>query len=125
MVTTQIILDIIMVGVAVAIIVWLKSSAAAASGASAASAASSRRMMGMMKRFGLDPGTFTRGDPQTMAIGKDLRRRCMRCRRGDHCERWLAGEVDGRNNFCPNAEEFRILAWSAMGSAPTLTVLRT
>ena len=119
MVTTQIILDIIMVGAAVAIIVWLKSSAAAAS------AASSRRMMGMMKRFGLDPGTFTRGDPQTMAIGKDLRRRCMRCRRGDHCERWLAGEVDGRNNFCPNAEEFRILAWSAMGSAPTLTVLRT
>jgi hypothetical protein len=97
---TQISVAIIMVGVAVAIIVWLQSSQAAAS---------VRRMMGMMTRVGLDPGTATRGDPRTMAIGKKARRRCRRCPREDLCDRWLAGKVDGGNTFCPNAQTFRIL----------------
>ncbi len=97
---TQISVAIIMVGVAVAIIVWLQSSQAAAS---------ARRMMGMMTRVGLDPGTATRGDPRTMAIRKEARRRCRRCPREDLCDRWLAGKVDGGNTFCPNAQTFRIL----------------
>ena len=118
MVTTQIILDIIMVGVAVAIIVGLKSSVAAAAAASPFSAASSRRMMGMMTHYGLNPRTFTRGDPQTMAVGKDLERRCMRCRHGDLCERWLAGKVKAGNTFCPNVPAFRILVLSESARLP-------
>ena len=98
---TQISVAIIMVGVAVGSIVWIHSSMAADS---------ARRAMGMMKRIGLDP---------SMTIGKEARRRCMRCPRDDLCERWLAGEVKGGNTFCPNAETFRILAGA---SAPTLTV---
>jgi hypothetical protein len=97
---TQISSAIIMVGVAVAIIVWLQSSQAAASG---------RRMMGMMTRAGLDPGAATLGGPRTMAIRKEARRRCRRCPREDLCDRWLAGKVKGGNTFCPNAQTFRIL----------------
>ncbi len=97
---TQISVAIIMVGVAVAIIVWLQSSQAAAS---------ARRMMGMMTRVGLDPGTATLVDPRTMAIRQEARRRCMRCPREDLCDRWLAGKVKGDNTFCPNAQAFRIL----------------
>ena len=97
---TQISVAIIMVGVAVAIIVWFQSSQAAASG---------RRMMGMMMRVGLDPETATLGDLRTMAIRKEARRRCRRCPREDLCDRWLAGEIKGGNTFCPNAQTFRIL----------------
>ena len=96
----QISVAIIMVGVAFAGIVWLQSSQAAAS---------AKRMMGMMTRVGLDAGTATLGDPQTMAIRKAARRRCRRCPREDLCDRWLAGKVKGGNTFCPNAQTFRIL----------------
>ncbi len=97
---TQISAAIIMVGVAVAIIVWFQSSQADAS---------ARRMMGMMTRVGLDPGTATLGDPRTMAIIKEARRRCRRCPREGLCDRWLTGEVEGANTFCPNAQTFRTL----------------
>ena len=97
----QISVAIIMVGVALAIIVWLRSSQ---------EAASAKRMMGMMTRVGLDPGTATLGDPRVMATRKEARRRCMRCPREDLCDRWLAGEVEGDNAFCPNAQAFRALA---------------
>ena len=97
---TQISAAIIMVGLIAACFVWLQSSMAAAS---------ARRMMGVMKRIGLDPWTIRRGDPQTMTIGKQLRRRCRRCSREALCERWLAGKVEGGNTFCPNAETFRNL----------------
>ncbi len=96
----QISVAIIMVSVAVAIIVWFRSSQAAAS---------AKRMMGMMTRVGLDPGTAALGDPRTMAIRKEARRRCRRCPREDLCDRWLAGKVKGSNTFCPNAQTFRIL----------------
>ncbi len=109
---TQISIAIFMVGVAVAGIVWLQSSMAAAS---------ARRMMGMMKRIGLDPGVAALGDLQTMTIGKEVWRRCGGCPREDLCERWLAGKVKGDNTFCLNAETFRILA---RASVPTLTVPR-
>ena len=97
---TQISAAIIMVGLIAACFVWLQSSMAAAS---------ARRMMGMMKRIGLDPWTIRRGDPKAMTIGKDLRRRCRRCSREALCERWLAGAVKGGNAFCPNAESFAFL----------------
>ncbi len=98
---TQISVAIIMVGVAFASIVWLYTSEAAAS---------ARRMMGMMKRIGLDLGTATLGDPRTMAIRQGARRRCRRCPCGDLCDRWLAGKVKGGNTFCPNAQAFLIPA---------------
>ncbi len=107
---TQISIATIMVGVAAVSVVWLRSSMAAGS---------ARRMMGMMKRIGLDPGVTALGDLQTMTIGKEVWRRCGGCPREDLCERWLAGKVKGGNTFCPNAETFRILAGA---SAPTLTV---
>ncbi len=103
---TQISVAIIMVGVAVAIIVWLQTSQAAAS---------ARRMMGMITHVGLDSGTATLVDPRTMAIRKEARRRCRRCPREDLCDRWLAGKVKGGNAFCPNGQTFRILA-GARGS---------
>ncbi len=97
---TQISVAIIMVGVAVAIIVWLQSSQAAAS---------AKRMRGMMMRVGLKPGIATLGEPPTMAIIEEARRRCRRCPREGLCDRWLAGEVEGGNTFCPNAQTFDIL----------------
>ncbi len=97
---TQISVAIIMPGVAVASIVWLRSSQLAAS---------ARRMMGMMTRVGLNPETAMLGDPRTMVIIKEARRRCRRCPREGLCDRWLAGEVEGGNTFCPNAQTFDIL----------------
>lgn len=98
----------VMVGVAVAGSMWLRSSMVAAS---------ARRMMGMMKRIGLDPRTVAPGNPRTMTIGKQVRRRCRGCPREDLCERWLAGEIEGGNTFCPNAETFRILAGAHANSS--------
>ncbi len=98
---TEIIAFIILVGVAAGSIVSLELSVAAAS---------ARRLMRMIQRIGLDSRTDALGDPQTMTIGIELRRRCRRCPREDLCERWLAGKVARDNTFCPNAETFRILA---------------
>ncbi len=97
---TQISVAIIMLGVAVATIMWLQSSQAAAS---------AKRMRGMMIRVGLKPGIATLGEPPTMAIIEEARRRCRRCPREGLCDRWLAGEVEGANTFCPNAQTFRTL----------------
>ena len=97
----QISFVILMVGVAIALIVWFQSSQAAVS---------ARRTVGMMTRVGLGPGTATLSDQRTMAIRNEARRRCKRCPREDLCDRWLAGEVKGNNTFCPNAQTFRTLA---------------
>jgi hypothetical protein len=64
-------------------------------------------MTAMMTRVGLDPGTFDGW--RTVAIRKVMRRRCITCPREGLCERWLAGEVEGSNSFCPNAQTFRTL----------------
>ncbi len=98
---TQISVAIILVGAAAAVMMWLQASEAAAS---------ARRMMGMMTRVGLEPGSAGRGDPRTEAIRKEARRRCGRCPREDLCDRWVAGEVEGGNAFCPNAPTFGILS---------------
>lgn len=73
-------------------------------------AASTSRMTDMMGRYGLDPGIGTYGDPRIEAIMKEVRQRCRKCQTEDVCERWLLGEIKGRNSFCPNARIFRILA---------------
>ena len=41
---------------------------------------------------------------------KEVRDRCRHCASEDYCERWLEGEVQGENQFCPNARVFRLLA---------------
>ena len=88
----------VMVGVSVALLLWIRRYMAAAS---------ERRMMSMLKRVGLDPEIATHGD--TKAIIKELRHRCRRCPSEDLCDRWLAGEEKGGNIFCPNARVFDML----------------
>ncbi len=98
---TQIGVAIVMVAATIAIMLWFQSSQAAAS---------ARRMMGMMMRVGLDSGTATLDDPATMALRKEALRRCRGCPREDLCDRWLAGQIEGGNSFCPNAQTFGMLA---------------
>lgn len=107
---TQIGVAIVMVGVALAIFMWFQSSQAAAS---------ARRMAGMMTRVGLDPETVMLGDPRSMAIREEARRRCMGCPREDLCDRWLAGKVDGDNTFCANLQTFDLL--SGASGVPSAT----
>ena len=79
-------------------------------------AASTSRRMAMMRRLALDPEIGSRDDPNSEAILRDVRRRCRRCEAEDLCERWLAGEVRGRNSFCPNWRVFRRLKRTAGGA---------
>lgn len=69
--------------------------------------ASERRMMAMMRRAGLDPEIARHGDHE--AIISAVRRQCRRCQSEDLCERWLAGEETGDNEFCPNRQIFSYL----------------
>lgn len=89
---------VFMVAVSVALIVWFSRYRAAAS---------ERRLMQMLTRAGVESEVARRGD--TEAIIKDVRRRCLRCRSEDLCDRWLAGKVEGDHSFCPNAQIFRTL----------------
>jgi hypothetical protein len=68
---------------------------------------SERRMTSMLERVGVDPSIATSGD--TTQIIKDIRKRCRSCNTEDVCERWLSGEVQGDNEFCPNASVFATL----------------
>ena len=68
---------------------------------------SERRMTSMLKRVGVDPSIAATGD--STQIIKDIRKRCRMCTTEDVCERWLAGEVQGDNEFCPNASVFETL----------------
>lgn len=93
----QLSVSILMVAVAVAVLVWLRTSM---------SAASQRRRMAMIGRVGLDPAIAASDDPATRATMDGTRRRCTKCMHEAHCERWLAGEAEGSNAFCPNARVF-------------------
>lgn len=99
---------IFMAAVIGALFIWFLGSEAAAS---------TRRMTGMMMRAGLNPGVATLGHRRARIIPKLARRRCGRCPREDYCDRWLAGEVEGDNAFCPNAGTFRALAGDSRGAA--------
>ena len=70
-----------------------------------------RRRMSMLERQGLDPEIARQGD--TRAIVDAVRKRCSRCQNEAVCERWLAGEIEGDNDFCPNTEIFKSLAEQA------------
>jgi hypothetical protein len=85
----------VMVAVSVALIAWFWRDMAAASG---------RRTMDMLAGAGV--GNIP---PDTEPIMQDVRKRCRRCPSEGLCERWLAGNVEGDNSFCPNAQIFRKL----------------
>jgi len=70
-------------------------------------AASERRMQSMLECVGVDPVIASSGN--TAQIIKDIRRRCHSCASESLCERWLAGEEQGDNDFCPNANVFATL----------------
>jgi hypothetical protein len=92
---------IILVAVSVAMLIWFRRSLVVAS---------ARRMMRMMTRADLGPAIGPEADPQTGAVMKEARRRCRNCMHEGLCDRWLAGEIEGSNSFCPNARVFRALS---------------
>jgi hypothetical protein len=83
--------------VAAALVWWFRSKLAAASRS---------RMYRMMARLGVDPNRFSEFDENTGTNMKAIRTRCRMCPSEDVCERWLAGEIEGDNGFCPNAKVF-------------------
>lgn len=64
------------------------------------------RMVRMMARVGVHPNTFSGNDDGSGFDLETVRKRCRMCPAEDVCERWLAGEVEGDNGFCPNAHIF-------------------
>ena len=68
---------------------------------------SERRMVTMLECVGLDPAIASSGDQE--AIMKEIRQRCRTCTTEGVCERWLAGDEAGENDFCPNAKVFEAL----------------
>ncbi len=92
---------VLMVAASVGLFIWLQGSM---------TAASAGRLMRMIARIGLDPGIAARRDRQAVNLMEGVRQRCARCPREDHCERWLAGELEGGNAFCPNARIFEALS---------------
>jgi len=68
---------------------------------------SERRMLGMLTSMGIDPSVTTSGDIDK--IMSEVRSRCRHCAVEDKCERWLRGEEEGDNAFCPNHEVFELL----------------
>ena len=92
---------IVLLVVTAALCIWFQRSLAAAS---------ARRLFTMMTRLGLGPALAGSGSPQTRAFMKETKRRCGNCRVEEYCDRWLAGEAEGDNAFCPNAPSFRVLS---------------
>lgn len=74
-------------------------------------AGSYRRLQAMLEKVGVDPELAGSGD--TESIMQEVRRRCSRCQSEDTCERWLAGDDAGDNDFCPNAKVLSALARGA------------
>ncbi len=68
---------------------------------------SERRMQAMLESVGLDPNLATSGEIPT--IMKEVRQRCSHCAAESVCERWLEGNEEGDNAFCPNAKVFEVL----------------
>jgi hypothetical protein len=68
---------------------------------------SERRMRTMLESVGLDPAIAASGE--IPAVIREVRQRCRSCASEDVCERWLSGDNEGGNDFCPNAKVFDIL----------------
>jgi len=94
----QVIAAIAMIGIAVAITLGFWRYLAANS---------ERRMLTMLESVGLDPEIAT--SSEIPAIMKEVRYRCRSCATEAVCERWLQGNEEGDNSFCPNAKVFDIL----------------
>lgn len=94
----QVIAAIAMIGAAAGIVFGIKGYL---------NANSERRMLSMIKSVGLDPEIVTSGDMPT--IMKEVRQRCRSCATEAVCERWLQGNEEGDNSFCPNARVFEVL----------------
>ena len=76
---------------------------------------SERRMRTMLVSVGLDSELAMSGEIPT--IMNEVRQRCRHCATEDVCERWLKGNEEGDNSFCPNAEVFEIIKkYSRAGS---------
>ena len=96
---TQILLAMVMVGVAIALVFACRRYLAANS---------ERRMQAMLLSVGLDPNIISNRDIDSVTSA--VRLRCRTCSSEDVCERWLKGEIQGDNDFCPNAKVFEALA---------------
>ena len=96
--STQTIAAVIMVGMGLALIIGYRAYLASNS---------ERRMLSMLDSLGLDPEIASSGDLNT--IMGEARKRCEACTAEDVCERWLRGEEEGDNAFCPNKRVFDIL----------------
>ena len=68
---------------------------------------SERRMRAMLESAGLDPEIAASGEIPT--IMQEVRQRCRSCNSEDVCERWLKGDKEDPNDFCPNAKVFEML----------------
>lgn len=68
-------------------------------------ATSEKRIIRMLARYGVDPDIIKHSG----AIIKNVHRRCRKCQVKTLCERWLDGDVEGENTFCPNAQLFNTL----------------
>jgi hypothetical protein len=74
--------------------------------------AAERRMLTMLECVGLDPSIAMPVQRDTVlecvidASMKVARQRCRDCMTVNLCERWLAGDQCGDNDFCPNAKVF-------------------
>jgi len=91
-------LAVMMVIMAVTLAIWFLQYKAALS---------EQRLQRMMTRTGLPVDIST--DEKTAAVIEAARRTCRKCRDESLCERWLDGEITGKNGFCPNAQLFRDL----------------
>lgn len=95
---TDISIAAVLLIVAAILVVWIRRYMAAGS---------ERRMLRMLDRLGVDPAVAASGDKA--AIMAAVRSRCRQCQSEALCERWLAGQETGGNEFCPNAEVFEML----------------
>jgi len=95
---TQILVALVLVGVAIVLVLAYRKYLAANS---------ARRMSAMLVSVGLDPDIVSNGD--LVSIMAAVRHRCETCASKDVCERWLDGELQGDNDFCPNATVFESL----------------
>jgi len=95
---TQTIAAIAMVGLGLALIVAYRAYLARNS---------ERRMRSMIDAVGLDPEITSSGELKI--VMREVRERCEACSAEDVCERWLRGEEEGDNAFCPNRRVFEIL----------------
>ena len=101
---TELQIAIAFIFVTAVLVVWFRSKLASASRS---------RMYRMMARVGIYPRKSSRtGDKWGLDMNA-ARSRCKMCPAEDVCERWLAGEIEGDNGFCPNASVFDGIVRSA------------